>query len=61
MKYIILILTIFFAFNAGAQIDSSLLRRTPVNTAGNMLNMDAVYNRPFLSVGKLPVALGGYA
>ena len=61
MKYIILILTIFIAFSAGAQIDSSLLRRTPVNTAGNMLNMDAVYNRPFLSVGKLPVALGGYA
>ena len=61
MKYINLILTIFFAFNAGAQIDSSLLRRTPVNTTGNMLNMDAVYNRPFLSVGKLPVALGGYA
>jgi hypothetical protein len=24
------------------------------------LNMDAVYNRPFLSIGKLPVALGGY-
>ncbi|HYD21484.1 MAG TPA: hypothetical protein VEB40_08420 [Flavipsychrobacter sp.] len=61
MKYIILILTIFIAFNAEAQIDSSLLRRTPVNTTGNMLNMDAVYNRPFLSVGKLPVALGGYA
>ena len=61
MKYIILILTIFIAFSAGAQIDSSLLRRTPVNTTGNMLNMDAVYNRPFLSVGKLPVALGGYA
>lgn len=24
------------------------------------MNMDAVYNRPFLSVGKLPVSLGGY-
>jgi hypothetical protein len=25
------------------------------------MNMDAIYNRPFLQVGKLPVALGGYA
>ncbi|GJM35498.1 MAG: hypothetical protein DHS20C18_44990 [Saprospiraceae bacterium] len=25
-----------------------------------MLNMDAVYNRPFLTVEKMPVALGGY-
>lgn len=25
------------------------------------LNMDAVYTRPFLSLGKLPVAVGGYA
>jgi hypothetical protein len=25
-----------------------------------LLNMDAVYNRPFLAVGKFPVALGGY-
>ncbi len=24
------------------------------------LNMDAVYNRPFLELGRLPVALGGY-
>jgi hypothetical protein len=25
------------------------------------MNMDAVYNRPFLQLGKLPVAIGGYA
>ena len=25
-----------------------------------LLNMDAIYNRPFLSVGKTPVAVGGY-
>ena len=43
-----------------AQVDSTLLRRTKVDTAKVLLNMDAVYNRPFLSVGKLPVALGGY-
>ena len=45
---------------AEAQIDSTLLRRKPRDTSGMLLNMDAVYNRPFLSVGKLPVSLGGY-
>lgn len=43
-----------------AQIDTTLLRRTETDTSRIKLNMDAVYNRPFLSVGKLPVALGGY-
>lgn len=43
-----------------AQIDSSLLRRIPANTTKPGLNMDAVYNRPFLGYGKLPVSLGGY-
>ena len=44
-----------------AQIDPSLLRRLPKDTSGAQMNMDAMYNRPFLQVGKLPVALGGYA
>jgi len=43
-----------------AQIDSTLLRRTERDSTQMLLNMDAVYNRPFLSVGKLPVAVGGY-
>lgn len=46
---------------ASAQIDSSLLRRSPVTPSGQTMNMDAVYNRPFLTYGKLPVSLGGYA
>jgi hypothetical protein len=46
---------------AQAQIDPSLLRRTPVDTLKPTLNMDAVYQRPFFGVGKLPVSLGGYA
>lgn len=44
-----------------AQIDPVLLKRAPKDTTGDLLNMDAVYNRPFLQFGKLPVALGGYA
>lgn len=43
-----------------AQIDPSLLRRVPKDTGSQQMNMDAVYNRPFLQLGKLPVALGGY-
>ncbi|MGZ8511805.1 MAG: hypothetical protein ACXWWA_15565 [Chitinophagaceae bacterium] len=37
------------------------MRRIQKDTTGLQLNMDAVYNRPFLQVGKLPVAIGGYA
>jgi len=44
-----------------AQIDPSLLRRVPKDTTAMQFNMDAVYNRPFLKLGKLPVAIGGYA
>lgn len=43
-----------------SQIDTTLLRRSMPDTGRLQLNMDAVYNRPFLNVGKLPVALGGY-
>lgn len=43
-----------------AQIDTTLLKRSEKDTIGLKLNMDAVYNRPFLSMGKLPVTLGGY-
>lgn len=44
-----------------AQVDSTLFKRTPRDTSFQKgMNMDAVYNRPFLSVGKLPVAVGGY-
>ena len=54
---------VFFAFMTSvsyAQIDSTLLRRAPADTTVAHLNMDAVYNRPFLSVAKTPVSVGGY-
>lgn len=35
--------------------------RLPADSSGLALNMDAAYNRPFLQMGKIPVALGGYA
>ena len=43
-----------------SQVDSTLIRRTNIDTTKLLMNMDAVYNRPFLGMGKVPVALGGY-
>lgn len=46
--------------NLQAQKKDSLITRIPVDTTKALLNMDAAYNRPFLTVNKMPVALGGY-
>lgn len=43
-----------------AQIDPELLRATTKDSGKLKLNMDAVYDRPFMKLGKLPVSLGGY-
>jgi hypothetical protein len=44
-----------------AQSDTSKIKRTtPADTSSQKLNMDAVYNRPFLTTGKMPIAIGGY-
>jgi len=61
MKQILFFLFVF-AMNetATAQIDPSLLRRTGKDTMPAKMNLDAIYNRPFLQTEKLPVALGGY-
>lgn len=59
-KYYLLIVTVCIAHTLLAQIDPVLLRRTPKDTSGTQMNMDAIYNRPFLQMGKLPVAIGGY-
>jgi hypothetical protein len=51
---------IFFSLSAICQIDPTLLKRIPADSTRPSMNMDAVYARPFISVGKLPVAVGGY-
>ena len=43
-----------------AQIDPALLKRVPKDTVVNILNMDAVYNRPTLNINKTPITIGGY-
>ena len=61
IKKLFLILFVLISSTAIGQIDPTLLRRIPKDTSKVLLNMDAIYNRPFMQVGKLPVALGGYA
>ncbi|HLF65349.1 MAG TPA: hypothetical protein VI603_16400 [Saprospiraceae bacterium] len=56
----IIILSLCIPIQVSAQLDSILMTRIAVDTSGQKLNMDATYNRPFLSTGKMPIALGGY-
>lgn len=61
MKYIYLsVLFVMLAIPVCAQSDSAFFSRVPKDTPGVKMNMDAVYNRPFLQAGKLPVSVGGY-
>lgn len=60
MKKLLLIMLLVTAIDLPAQIDSTLLRRKTTDSTGMKLNMDAVYNRPFLTMAKVPVAVGGY-
>jgi hypothetical protein len=60
-KYGVFILLIIIVSHCFGQIDPVLLRNSSKDTSSMHLNMDAVYSRPALQLGKLPVALGGYA
>jgi hypothetical protein len=52
---------LIIAASVSAQIDSTLFKRIPRDTtAQKAMNMDAIYNRPFLTIKKVPVAIGGY-
>lgn len=61
-KLIVLALSVLcMGANSYAQNDTTkIFKRAPVDSSKKVLNMDAVYNRPFLGVGKLPIAIGGY-
>ena len=62
MKKIIGLITLsLWCWTSEAQIDQSLLKKIPTDTSDQKnMNMDAVYNRPFLQIGKMPVSVGGY-
>lgn len=58
---VIFLLSFATAASMYAQSDSTgFFKRIPADTSVNKLNMDAVYNRPFLTNEKLPIAIGGY-
>lgn len=59
-KFYLFSFFLFFVTGVNAQIDPELLRNPAQLSDSLRMNMDAVYNRPFMQVGKLPVALGGY-
>lgn len=59
-KIIVLIFMLFAAAPRGHAQKDSILRRIPSDTSRDKLNMDYIYNRPFLAIGKAPVAIGGY-
>ncbi len=61
MKYLITLLLILLVSQSQAQIDPELLKDNQIDSSQQKLNMDAVYDRPFLTGSKFPVALGGYA
>jgi hypothetical protein len=54
----LLLLLSAYGFSQG---DSTRVKRSSTDTSKLLLNMDAVYNRPFLQYGKVPLAIGGYA
>jgi hypothetical protein len=61
MKKLLVAPLLFLTLLSEAQIDPELLHE-PVKDSGSLqMNMDAVYARPFIKGGRLPVALGGYA
>ena len=61
MKYLVISIFILSSTFSFAQIDNKLFKRQKTDSVKQRLNMDAVYNRPFLSYGKLPISVGGYA
>jgi hypothetical protein len=61
MKHLLLfILFSSVLYSASAQIDPELLRRPPRASDSLRLNMDALYDRPMIKAGRVPVSLGGY-
>jgi len=57
---LIIFLSMIICIKGRSQIDPELLKKAGVDTSAGSLNMDAVYNRPFTQLGRLPAAIGGY-
>lgn len=62
MRLLLVLALVVYSGVAHAQLDSSLFKGSPKADTSRVgrLNMDAVYNRPFLTFDKIPVSIGGY-
>lgn len=62
IKILFIAIALFGLYStAYSQLDSLLIRKTSSDTStASLMNMDANHNRPFMGIGKSPVALGGY-
>lgn len=60
MKKITIFILLVMVVKLSAQTDTTFLKRIQTDSSNMKMNMDAVYNRPFLQMGKLPVSIGGY-
>ncbi|MEO8406627.1 MAG: hypothetical protein ABI480_18590 [Chitinophagaceae bacterium] len=59
-KYFFTAIALLVSFICFGQRDSSLFKRILPDTGRVSMNMDAIYNRPFLQIGKFPATIGGY-
>lgn len=56
-----LLAALFCSAGSLAQVDSTLLRPLPIaQDDSSRMNLDAIYARPFLQIGRSPVNVGGY-
>ena len=60
MKYFQLYIFCSINLISFSQIDSLLMRNKTRDSIITLLNMDAIYSRPFFNVAKSPVSIGGY-
>ncbi len=61
MKNVLFSCSLFCSIFGLTQGDTTtFIKRTPADTSGLKMNMDAVYDRPFLQAGRMPVSVGGY-
>lgn len=64
MKHIIITVVLLASIQVHAQVDSTLFKNIhhiKTDSSKHLLNMDAVYNRPFLTNKNIPISVGGYA
>lgn len=60
MKYFFLFVAAILTLTCNGQADSAFFKRIAADTGRMRMNLDAIYNRPFLQMGKAPVSVGGY-